>query len=86
MTPSPSKRRSKCTNSADPFQVLCVLHDVLRVLCVLHAHPFPVVFAGIASIFGPTKASYSVGNEYNSGPDKSDDAVAVDVQMTGHKY
>ena len=86
MTPSPSKRRSKCTNSADLFQVLCVLHDVLRVLCVLHAHPFPVVFYGIAVIFGPSKANVTKGNKYDSCQTNSDDAVAVNIQMTGARY
>ena len=55
-------------------------------LCVLHAHPFPVVFGGIAVIFGPTKATVTTRKKYNSGRAKSDDAVAANIQMTGAKY
>ena len=85
-TPSSSKRRSKCTNSVDPFPILRVLHDGHRGLCVLHAHPFPVVFDGIIIIFGLNKASVTIRNKYTSGQVKSHDAVAADVQMTGAEY
>ena len=85
-TPFHSKCRSKCTNSVDPFPVLCLLHEVLSVPCVLHAHPFLVVLDGISTVFGPTRACFNVGNKNNIKKTKSGGVVACRKQMTDAKY
>ena len=45
-----------------------------------------MIFDGIPVIFGHTGAAVTVANKYNSTRAKSDDAVGVDVQMTGAKH
>ena len=66
--------------------IYLTIYDAHRGLCVLHAHPFPVVFDGIIIIFGLSKASVTIMNKYTSGQVRSHDAVAADVQMTGAEY
>ena len=63
-----------------------MMHSASSVASMKPPETLPAVFDSIAVIFGPPRASFTLGNKNNSGRTKSDNVVACRRQTTGAKY